>query len=161
MNEYLCRLYALNYGYCERLLADIAEEEMLTQPADGINPPAWQLGHLALCTDYALGILGQEKKLSKEWAVNFGPGSKPLPEKRSFPNKQALWDAYSAGHQAVEQAIQGVDLKSLTDPNPIDFLAAMLPTTGDLLCHLMATHESMHLGHLSDWRRQMGRPPLF
>ncbi len=162
MNEYFRTLYAFNHGYCKNLLADIGEEEMLLQPAEGVNSPAWLLGHLALCTDFALGVLGQEKRLSAEWMTNFGPGSSPTPANQPFPEKQPLWDAYATGHEAVEEATRGpIAPEYLSAANPVEFLQPVLPTAGDLLAHLMTTHESSHLGHLSNWRRQMGRAPLF
>ena len=161
MNDSLRTLYAFNHGYCESLLADISEKEMITQPTPGVNTPAWLLGHLAICTDSALGLMEREKRLPKTWRVYFGPGTAPTPGERTWPSKQELWDAYSVGHEAVDAASHTVPVELLAQPNPLDFLSASLPTVGDLLAHLMATHESMHLGHLSNWRRQTGRPPLF
>lgn len=161
MNDYFRTLYKFNHDYCERLLSDIAEKEMLQQPSEGVNPPAWLLGHLALCTDYALGIVGEELKLPRTWSVFFGPGSKPQPGERTWPTRQELWDAYSKGHELVDQASHNIDPELLSKPNPVEFLTASMPTAGDLLAHLMTTHECFHLGHLSNWRRQMGRAPLF
>ena len=161
MNEYFRTLYAFNHGYCEELLSDISEDEMLTQPSPGVNPPAWLLGHLAICTDSALGLLGQEKLLPREWRVYFGPGSSPMPGERTWPGRQELWDGYSVGHEAVDASTCDIASELLCEPNPIEFLQSALPTKGDLLAHLMTTHESLHLGHLSNWRRQTGRKPLF
>ena len=161
MNDYVRTLYAFNHGYCKNLLADIADDEMLHQPAEGVNTPAWLLGHLAICTDSALGMLGEEKRLPREWFVCFGPKSSPTPGERTWPSRQELWDGYSAGHEAVDAATHEISPELLAEPNPLEFLLAALPTKGDLLAHLMTTHESLHLGHLSNWRRQTGRPPLF
>lgn len=161
MNDYFRTLYGFNHDYCQNLLADISEDELLTQPSDDVNTPAWLLGHLAICTDFALGILDREKQLPREWMVYFGPGSKPTPGERTWPSKQAMWESYSKGHELVDAATRDFDPELLAKPNAIEFLAAALPTAGDLLAHLMTTHESSHLGHLSNWRRQMGRPPLF
>lgn len=161
MNDYFRRLYAFNQSYFEKLLADISDDEMLLQPSADVNPPTWQLGHLAICTDYAIGITGGEHQLPKTWHVFFGPGSKAMPGDRTWPGRQELWDAYVAGHAAVDAACHDIAPELLTKPNPIDFLIELLPTTGDLLAHLMTTHESAHLGHLSSWRRQLGRKPLF
>ena len=161
MNDHFRNLYAFNHGYCERLLADISDEEMLAQPSPDVNTPAWLLGHLTVCTDYALSIMGQEKRLPRTWAILFGPKTKPVSEKRPFPHKQELWEAYSAGHEAVTSASFDIAPELLEKPNSIEFLLEALPTSGDLLAHLMSTHEASHLGHLSNWRRQMGRPPLF
>jgi len=161
MNDTLRTLYAFNQGYCRQLLEDISADEMLSQPAAGVNPPAWLLGHLAICTDFALGILDQEKQLPRPWLVYFGPGSKSVPGEKPWPGKEELLDAYLTGHKLVEEASHHIAAELLVKPNPIDFLTAALPTSGDLLAHLMATHEALHLGHLSNWRRQMGRAPLF
>ena len=163
MNETFRTLYALNLGYCKRLLADIADDEMLHQPSPDVNTPAWLLGHLAICTDYALELMGQAKQLPESWGEQFGPQSKPLPDGASWPGKQELWEAHAAGHARVAAATESVQAEILARPNPLpfEFLKKALPTAGDLLGHLMTTHEASHLGHLSNWRRQMGRPPLF
>ena len=162
MNDYLRTLYAMNLSYCRRLLEDVGEDEMLTQPASGVNPPAWILGHLSLCTDYALDFMGQPKRLPDQWHALFGPQT-GLPEKTACPTKQELWEAYESGHSQVHAASIEVGPELLDKPNPLPFkfLQQTLPTTGDLLAHLMATHEAAHIGHLSNWRRQMGRAPLF
>lgn len=161
MNDSFRTLYAFNHGYCRQLLSDISDEEMLLQPSKNVNPPAWLLGHLAICTDFALGILGEEKQLPEEWMAFFGPGSKPTPDDQPWPTREEMLNAYSAGHKLVDAASHDIKPEQLTQPNPIDFLIKALPTSGDLLAHLMTTHESLHLGHLSNWRRQTGRAPLF
>ena len=44
--------------------------------------------------------------------------------------------------------------------NPFDSMAETLPTLADLLSYLLSTHEAMHLGQLSAWRRQLGLPAV-
>lgn len=163
MDDTIRTLYAFNHAYCQSLLADMDEKEMLKQPSPDVNPPAWLLGHLAICTDYALQMMGLEKRLPAEWHAEFGPQSSALSQEHPYPSKQEMWDAYTTGHKAVESASRDVTAETLQKPNPLpfEFLQKHLPTTGDLLGHLMTTHESSHLGHLSNWRRQMGRKPLF
>ena len=157
----LITLYRFTLSACESLMADVAEEEMADQPSPGVNPPAWVLGHLAIATDYALELLGQAKRLPQEWHEEFGPGSEPLSQKHPYPSKVELLIALREGHSAVEAALPSADPQALAGPNPIAPLAKALPTAGDLLAHLLTTHPAMHLGHLSNWRRQKGRPPLF
>lgn len=173
MDETFRTLYALNLGYCRRLIQDIEESEMYVQPSPGVNPPAWLLGHLAFCTDYALDLVGQPRRLPESWHEWFGMQSKPVPEpseqelgpskEKRLPTKEELWNRHAEGHEAVAEASKTVSAEVLAEPNPlpIEFLVRALPTKGDLLAHLMATHEAAHLGHLSNWRRQTGRPPLF
>ena len=164
MPPQLLTLYAFTLAMCERLMGDIPQEEMEHQPTAGVNPPAWILGHLVICTDYALNIMGQPMRQPKEWHGEFGPGSHPLPQKHSYPTRDELLTALRTGHAEVVAALASVDPKRLTAPNPLaqfPFLIETLPTAGDLLAHILSTHEAAHLGHLSNWRRQTGRKPLF
>ena len=164
MSPQILTLYNFTLSMCERLMADISQEEMEIQPTTGVNTPAWILGHLAICTDFALNLLGQPMRLPKSWHAEFGPGSSPLPQQPPYPTREELLAALRDGHSAVVAALSNADEKVLAGPNPLTampFLVETLPTAGDLLAHLLSTHEAAHLGHLSNWRRQMGRPPLF
>lgn len=162
MNEQLLTLYRFTLGMCESLVRDIADDEMAHQPAEGVNPPGWILGHLAIVNDMALAMLGREKTLPTTWAYEFGPQSDPLPQRmEAYPTKDELMTALRKTHAGVCDVVAETDLAKLTDPNPISALAKTLPTQGDLLGHILTTHAAGHLGHLSSWRRQMGRAPLF
>lgn len=165
MDRQFTTLYRFTLAIVERLMEDVAEDQMAHQPSAGVNPPGWIVGHLAVVNDMALGLLGKELRLPAEkresWNAEFGPGSDPLPLNGSYPPKDELMAALRDTYAAVGDAIEGVDLAAMTDPNPIAPLAKGLPTTGDLLAHILTTHPAMHIGHLSNWRRQMGFPPLF
>ncbi|MEQ8849855.1 DinB family protein [Botrimarina sp.] len=161
MNDQLLRLYRFTLSACESLMADVAEEELWRQLPGGGNPPGWQLGHLAVVNSMALRMLGGEAALPGGWLESFGPGSQPVPDLAPAPGKDELLEQLRTTHAAVCDALGRVDLATLTEPNPIGLLAAALPTQGDLLAHILTTHAGMHLGHLSEWRRQMGRPPMF
>jgi hypothetical protein len=164
MNERIVTLYAFTLAMCERLMADVSQEEMERQPTAGVNPPAWILGHLAICTDFAQQLMGRPTRLPKTWHEEFGPGTSPLSTTHAYPSRDELLDALRGGHAEVVAALATLDAATLSAPNPLSgmpFLQQTLPTAGDLLAHLMTTHEAAHLGHLSNWRRQMGRKPLF
>jgi hypothetical protein len=164
MPDQLLTLYAFTLAMCEQLVADIPQDEMERQPATGVNPPAWILGHLAICTDYALQLMGRPMRMPQTWHEEFGPGSNPLPQKHAYPSRDELMTALRTGHAEVTAAVATVEPQKLSAPNPLTnfpFLTQTLPTAGDLLAHLLTTHEAAHLGHLSNWRRQTGRKPLF
>ncbi|MEM9185282.1 MAG: DinB family protein [Planctomycetota bacterium] len=154
-------LYAFTLSVAESLMRDVTDEELSHQPAAGVNTPAWILGHLAICTDSALTLLGEPRRLPDDWHNGFGRGSDPSSPDLPEVTKQELMTALREGHAAVAAALPGADPAALAAPNPLSILARALPTKRDLLAHLLTTHEAMHLGHLSNWRRQMGRPPLF
>ena len=164
MPEQFVALYAYTLALCERLMADVSQEEMERQPAPGVNPPAWIVGHLAICTDYALQFLGQPKRLPESWHAEFGPASSPLSEKHPYPSKEELLTALRSGHAAVVASLPSADPQVLAGPNPLvsmPFVMQTLPTVGDLLAHLISTHEAVHMGSLSNWRRQTGRAATF
>src|SRR5262245_52193787 len=119
MPEQILTLYAFTLASCERLMADIQQEEMEHQPPKGVNTPAWILGHLAICTDFALHLMGKPMRLPKEWHAAFGPGTLPLPEKHRFPNRQDLLNALREGHAAVVAALPSADVNALVGPNPL------------------------------------------
>jgi hypothetical protein len=163
MSPQLITLYRFTESMCEALMADIRPDEMEIQPHPDVNTPAWILGHLAICTDFALQLMDRPTRLPAEWHAQFGPTTSPLAQGTPFPSRDELLNAYRDGHRAVVEALGTVDAAKLAAPNPLGmpFLQRTLPTAGDLLAHLLSTHEAAHLGHLSNWRRQMGRPPLF
>lgn len=162
MFDALCRLYAFNQHYCHSLLSDVPEEKMAFQPSPGINTSAWILGHLAICTDFAARILGGPIACPRDWHQRFGPGSTPGASAEPAPPMRELVAAYDAGHERVTSLLPGADSAALAQPHNVDILSGTpIRTVGELLAHLMTTHESMHLGQLSMWRRLMGYSPLF
>lgn len=167
MNEQLITVYRFTIGMIERLMEDVGEDQLAHRPpaaggGPGVNPPGWILGHLALVNDMATGMLGGPGGgVPESWAAEFGPGSTPEPLADAYPPKAELLAKLSETADALAGLAATTDLASLTDPNPIEPLRAGLPTVGDLLAHVLSTHLGTHAGHLSNWRRQMGFPPLF
>ncbi len=160
MFERECTLYAFTMGYARLLSEDIDDARFAEQPAPGLNHPAWVLGHLAICTDYAAGLLGLPAACPKPWAQLFGPGSTPRPDRSIYPAKVDLLNVLEKGHERVTKAARNADPESIAQPHTLEiaFLKGPLPTVGDLLAHLMTTHEAAHLGQLSTWRRILGMP---
>jgi hypothetical protein len=156
MLELECRLYALVLHYCRLLAKDIEDTKLCDQPAPGVNHPAWILGHLAVCTDYAARLLGDSMACPKEWHKKFGPGSSLSTNRSDYPSKAELMAAVEAGHERVTGSARQVTAERLAQPQPGPFFKTELPTVGDLLGHLMTTHPCTHLGQLSTWRRCMG-----
>lgn len=161
MNEQLLQPYRFTLAYTESLMEGVSEEEMLLQPSDGVNPPAWLIGHLAVVNDMALGMLGAQGVCPAGWGELFGPGSSASVDPQACPSREELMTALRDSHAAVCAAVETADLSQLTDPNPIGPLVKSFPTLGDLVGHILTTHPASHLGHLSNWRRQTGRPPIF
>ncbi len=161
MLETECRIYAFMLGYCERLAADIDDTRLAEQPSPGVNPPAWLLGHLAVASDMGVGLFGESRAISEEWHTLFGPKSIPVSDRSAYPSKAELLAALRTAHERLSGLARAATAEHLARPNPSPFFKKELPTTGDILGHLLTSHEGMHLGHLSNWRRQVGLPYLF
>lgn len=161
MLQHALTVYKFLDGYERKLLADLGNEAMSEPAFPGGNPPAWIVGHLALASDFALGILGQPALCPKTWLVMFGPGSDPAKHRERHPTKAALVAALERGHAAVVAAVPNFDPAKLAEPSPFEPLRHVLPTAGDLLIHLMTSHESFHVSQLSACRRARGLGPVF
>ncbi|HEV3023554.1 MAG TPA: DinB family protein [Pirellulales bacterium] len=151
-------LYRFNLNYLRLLTADIAEGDMHVAPFPGANPPVWILGHLAVATDYAGRQLGLERVCPREWHAQFAPGSKPADLKDPLPTKSELMAAIENGHRRASEAAPKASAETMASPHAVELLKpTVLKTVGDVVAHLMTTHESFHLAQLSACRRKAGK----
>ena len=154
-------LYKFNLNYLRALTADLDEADIEAAPFPGANPPVWILGHLAVCTDYAGKLLGLETACPRKWHVQFAPGSKPAELKAPLPTKSELLEAIENGHKRVSEAAPNAAGEAMNSPHSVELLKqSNLKTVGDVLAHLMNTHESFHLAQLSACRRKAGKGPI-
>ena len=144
--------------FARKLAVGIDDDKMTYQPAPGMNTPQWVFGHLAVCTDYGLKLLGQPTSCPKAWYAAFGIGSNPAVPPTPQPSEAELLEAITSGHARLNAAMTKATPEQLATPTPFDFLAQALPTVGDLLAQLTTSHPAMHLGQLSAWRRLNGLP---
>lgn len=156
------RLNRFLMGYARMLLADISDEQMAEQRVEGINHPAWILGHLIYSADSAIGAAGGDKTLSDEFIKKYAGGSKLTNIRADYPStkEELLNDLDARFAKAIELAANASE-EVLARPTPSPRLRPTLPTMRDLLPFLFTVHFSLHLGQLSAWRRTMGLAPLF
>lgn len=154
-------LYRFMWNYLKTLAADLEEDQMGVSPFPGANPPVWILGHLAICTDSAGRILGLPRECPKEWHAMFAPGTNPADVKPPYPSKADLVAAIGHGHRRVSEAMPNASPEVLNQPHNIPLLKPTnLETLGDVLAHLMTTHEAFHVAQLSACRRKTGKGPV-
>lgn len=155
-------LFRFMQGYLEKVVADFSDDD-LTKPTPGaVNPPAYVLGHLAICNDFSLQLLGKPTVCPRAWMVAFGPGSSPDAMKIPYPSRMDLLDALRRGHEQVLAAVVDADPAAMAAPHAVAIFAGTpIQTIGDVVSLLMTTHFSLHIGQLSLMRRQTGRAPLF
>ena len=129
-------------------------------PGGGLNPPVWLLGHVAVVGNFALTVADAEPVDLPGWRENFGKDSEPLVYTAGFtpPTGDALRAAVRDTHDRVLEATATLDAAFLNQPVGLDRLADRFPKKGDLLTHLLTTHDAVHWGQLSAWRRAAGLP---
>ena len=161
MHENILHAYAFNLGYARKLVGDVPDERMAEQPAGIPNHAAWIIGHLANTCDFAGQQLGLDPISPNQWAERFGNGSVPVADRSKYPAKAALLKALEDGHARVAEALGKADPKALEAENPVEGLRPAAPTVRDLLTFILTTHEAIHLGQLSAWRRAAGFGSVF
>jgi hypothetical protein len=160
MIDAILRLAADNVRYGEALVLDIEDSQMAQQPAGIKNHPAWTLGHLAVSQDFILQLLETPSAIDQSWVRLFGSGGVPTDDRLNFPSKTELLNVLKSQHEKVAQVVKANFERRAAAANPFPPLVPRFPTVGDLVLHLLTTHEAVHLGQLSAWRRAKDLPQV-
>ena len=152
------KLFAFHHAFAHLLADPVPAERFTEQPAPGVNHPAWIVGHLAFAADVGLKICRAPTVCPADWDAKFGIGSTPAADPGAYPPKAELLATYDLAHQKLTAAVPAADPAVLASPQPLDFLRPHIQTMGELLAHILSTHEAFHLGQLSTWRRVQGFP---
>jgi hypothetical protein len=154
-------LYEFTLGHLKVIAADLDEAAMTVAPFEGANPPVWILGHLAICTDFAAQMLGLKPECPEPWHKQFAPGSQPSALQPPLPTKDELLSAIENGCRRVAAAAPSASSDVMAQEHPVQILKGTpIKTNGDLLAHLMSTHQAFHLAQLSACRRNAGKGPI-
>ena len=141
-----------------RMVADVAPEQMCLQPNGMVNHAAWQIGHVSFVRASMVQLLGGDAGLPPGWAGLFAPGTTPTAEAGTYPSKQELLAGFEQAHRRVLEAAKGATPETLEQPTPIPQIRSMFPKLQHLVAGMLTTHDGMHLGQLSVWRRVQGLP---
>ena len=163
MMDLILPAFNLNLWYSQKLVADLADEQMCAQPVPGrvMNHPAFLLGHLALVAgNFGTSMVGAAPVCPEDWKELFNQGAKPLADRGRYPSKAVLLKALEDAHARLADAVAKATPEVLARPAP-ERIRERFPTVGALLVGLMTGHEASHNGQLSAWRRAMGLPPVF
>lgn len=154
----LLRSHAMNMEHANRLTADLNEQQMVSQPAQGVNHPAWIIGHLALSFQMIGGELGLKSWLPADWVGLFETGSDPATTGSGYPTKAELVHALAEGEQHLTTALGSMKDEDLDEVLPDEQHRYVFPTLGFAVLHILTVHTATHLGQLSAWRRMIGLP---
>lgn len=148
----------------QQIMSDIpADAAHSPAPGNG-HPPLWVLGHLAICGQLGLKMVGQSLD-RPEWLPLFGPGSSDKLEHPEQFSSQEFLDNILSVYPQLCQAVSEfatVNPAALQQPHGVELLKnTPIQTLQQLLIHLLTSHFSFHLAQLSGWRRAAGYGPLF
>ena len=156
MLEHVVRAADVNVDYAKKLVADIPEEKMCVQPVAGMNHAAWVLGHITYVLDSMVSVFDEKPAMSAEWKALFNLASKPEADRAKYPSKAALLEAYQAALERIVGLIKAASPEQLAAEFPNPRLRPTLPTVGIAMVHILTSHQGVHLGQLSAWRRAQG-----
>jgi hypothetical protein len=148
--------YELNLLFLRHLVSDLDSKQMVQQPENVPNHPAWTIGHLLYSCQQIGGEVGIPPWLPDGWGHTFGTGSTPIADPSAYPDKEALLRALDDGRQRLAAALTGKGEAGLVEPLPDARHRQRLPTIGHAVLHILASHTALHLGQLTVWRRVMG-----
>ncbi|MEL6797402.1 MAG: DinB family protein [Planctomycetota bacterium] len=124
------------------------------------NHPAWVCGHLSLYPGRAAGMLNLDVDVDvpDAWEALFGPKSECIDDADGsrYPAMAELVNTMIAHQRAIAGALTNIDDAALAAPTPIERYRDRFPTIMTAVDFLITTHQMLHLGQLSAWRRMEG-----
>jgi hypothetical protein len=151
--------FGVNLLYGRELLMATPEEQFANVPIANMNHPAWIAGHITLPHRRVAKELGAQVDIPEGWVELFGRGSQPQCDPGAYPPKAELIRAFMEGHEQLAAVYATATPAQLAAPN-VRWKPTRISTVGAMAIHAMTTHEALHLGQLSAWRRAMGLPTL-
>ncbi len=148
----------MTLGYAAKLIESIPAEQFAAMPKSDLNSPAFCIGHLALYAPWVCELIGhpQPGALPETYEPLFKNGAPCVSTPGHYPSKDELINHFTQGWTKVASLLPTVDDAHFAKANPVAQLAQRAPTLGALVAFMSLTHNAMHLGQISAWRRVAG-----
>ncbi|QDT69014.1 DinB superfamily protein [Planctomycetes bacterium MalM25] len=150
-----------SYKWCadtfERLVSDVEEDQFAAQPVEAINHPAWLLGHITTYHDVIVSLLAG-KAFDNPWDAPCGKNSTPTADRSVYPSKEAILRAHREGFERGSKAIAAAPAEVWAAPFEHPVWGKQFDSVAPAVIFLATTHQALHLGQLSGWRRAMNLP---
>jgi hypothetical protein len=148
-------------GWLAKVLADVGDEAWFEPAAGHGHPPAWILGHLAICGELGQMLLGG-KVVHENWLPLFGPGSSDRVAADTALGKAALHAANTEAYAALRKMAAAADAEQMQRPHGLELFAGTpIQTIGHVTTMLLTNHFAFHLSQLSSCRRAAGHQAIF
>ncbi len=154
------RLYRLMQSCLHQYTEPLSDEGIDRLPAGGGNSINWIMGHLVLGNEYGSRLLGQPVKYLDAMLPVYGPGTKATDDRDVIVSAAELRRRFDETGDALVQHYEAADPATLAAPQQTGLFPDDLPEVGHMMHHLLTTHFAIHLGQISQQRRQRGLDPL-
>ena len=143
----------------EKYLNDLDDADLKLVAVEGMNPIAWQLGHLIATDCNLLGMIrpGAAPALPAGFAE--AHPRDPSASTGAFLTKAEYLDLYKTVRAATRKVLETMDDAELDTPSP-EAVRKMMPKIGDMLS-LMGQHAMLHVGQFVAVRRSLKKPVAF
>ncbi|MEM9352775.1 MAG: DinB family protein [Planctomycetota bacterium] len=152
------------FDLTRKMAAEMAEgipSEQFDVASGGANSPKWIVGHLALGMDFGLMLLGTPTEELEAMMPTYGPGSAGGSVGDDGRSQSDLIAHLRTTGDALRTKVLEADSQTFMQKQQTPFLVDELPTVGDLLGHVYTTHIALHMGQLSQIRRELGLPSWY
>ena len=151
--------YRWNMETMQKLVSDVDDSQMTAQKVEGINHPAWLLGHVSIYNPVIAALLRGES-FGDPWGEPCGKNSSPVADRSQYPSKDAIIERLVVGYRDAVAAMESADPKAWTAPFEHPTWGKQFATVAPAVTFIATTHFALHLGQLSGWRRTMQLPRI-
>ncbi len=138
-------------------LEDLSDADLLVRPLPGMNPVAWQLGHLICSEHQMVSALGHSMPaLPDGFAQAHSKEAAAGNDTSKFAGKSGYVSLMKKMHEATKAALLATADTDLDKPGP-EQMRSYAPTVGAVF-NIIGTHEFMHHGQIVALRRKLGKP---
>jgi hypothetical protein len=123
--------------------------------------PLWVLGHLTLVEGMVPEILFGEKNAAAEWQPHFGENSEPIADAKAYPPFAEVREKYRQLRERNLKLLESLSEADLDKPTktPPKGREKEFATYGQSFL-VLALHQAMHRGNVTDARRAAVRTAL-
>src|SRR4029077_8431498 len=121
-------------------------------------PPLWGLGHLTLVESSIPAILFGDNNPAAEWQQYFGENSEPVADASAYPLFAEVREKYRQLRELNLKLLESLSEADLDKPTkaPPKGLEREFATYGQSFL-MLALHQTMHRGNVTDARRAARR----
>jgi uncharacterized damage-inducible protein DinB len=143
------------------VIDDMSDAATTFPTPNGGCHPLWVLGHLTLVEGAIPAALFAEKNPVADWQQYFGENSKPVADASTYPPFAEVREKYLQLRERNLNILESLSEADLDKPTkaPPQGREREFATYGQSFL-VLALHQTMHRGNLTDARRAAGRTAL-